>query len=253
MDCREFEKLVQDYVEGLCDEKTRLAIEQRRAECSHCNELAMLHEGILAALENTGPVEAPEGLNEKILAAVEAEEMQLAFLEDRIEAVLMNTKPVEAPEGLAEKILAVVEAEEIELAAENDYTRGVLLDALSWTAVAAAALFALIKYSLKDIAGFSQKLGSAYEFNADNVYAGVLTFFTRWISQVNDWFAQLEVPPQWQKAFDTFAGLFNYPVQLPYTQYTIPAYCLAVTATIGASLWYYLATPLISEEEPFQG
>ena len=73
MDFKQFEENVAAYVEGLLDEKMMRAMNAKRAECPECESLARLHENILAALESTEPVKAPAGLEQRILAAVEAE------------------------------------------------------------------------------------------------------------------------------------------------------------------------------------
>ncbi|MBN2290564.1 MAG: hypothetical protein JXQ83_14615 [Candidatus Glassbacteria bacterium] len=81
MDTRQFEKNVAAYVEGLLDEKTMLAMEVKRAECAECDNLARLHENILKALDSTEPVKAPPGLEQRILAAIEAEDAEASALQ----------------------------------------------------------------------------------------------------------------------------------------------------------------------------
>ena len=81
MDFKQFEENVAAYVEGLLDEKMMRAMEAKRSECPECDNLACVHENILAALNSTEPVKAPAGLEQRILAAVEAEEAEVAALQ----------------------------------------------------------------------------------------------------------------------------------------------------------------------------
>ena len=81
MDFKQFEENVSAYVEGLLDEKMMRAMDAKKAESAECNNLALLHENILAALENTEPLKAPAGLGRRILAAVEAEEAETSVLQ----------------------------------------------------------------------------------------------------------------------------------------------------------------------------
>ena len=81
MDFKQFEENVAAYVEGLLDEKMMRAMEAKRAECPECDNLACLHENILAALNSTEPVKAPAGLEQRILAVVEAERAEAAALQ----------------------------------------------------------------------------------------------------------------------------------------------------------------------------
>ena len=81
MDFKQFEENVAAYVEGLLDEKMMRAMDAKRAECPECDNLARVHENILAALNSTEPVKAPAGLEQRILAAVEAEEAEAAALQ----------------------------------------------------------------------------------------------------------------------------------------------------------------------------
>ncbi|HUU28595.1 MAG TPA: hypothetical protein VM123_12360 [archaeon] len=270
MDCREFEKLIQDYVEGLCNKKLRRAMDKRRSECSHCNSLAKLHEGILAALETTEPVKAPESLSAKILTAVEAEEAKMAILEERILAVLESTEPVKAPAGLSERILAVVEAEEAEMAAELSYTRRVVVRAFAWTASVGAAFFSLWKYYAADplvqasayrglasvyrgMASFLSASGELLTASETQGQAGTgwfLTLANKWFVIMQDWFARIEMPEGWMKGIKASPGFFSQTVPLPFVSYQLPVYFLAGAVILGLSLWYYTKLPLTGAVQP---
>ena len=82
MDYREFEQHVADYVEGALDIELRQQMDAARAADPACDQLARLHEQILAAFEDMPQVEAPAGLAERIFAAAEVRE-QLAAAEQR--------------------------------------------------------------------------------------------------------------------------------------------------------------------------
>ena len=71
MDYQEFEQNVADYVEGALDDQLRERMDAARAADPACDQLARLHEQILAALDETPEVEAPAGLAEKIIAAAQ--------------------------------------------------------------------------------------------------------------------------------------------------------------------------------------
>ena len=66
MDYQEFELHVADYVEGTLDRELSLRMDEARAADPALDQLARLHEQILAAFEETADVEAPAGLGEKI-------------------------------------------------------------------------------------------------------------------------------------------------------------------------------------------
>ena len=76
MDYKEFEMHVAAYAEGLLGPKLMAEMEAKRAECSRCDELARVHETILGALSTAEPLKAPAGLEQSILAAVEAEQAE---------------------------------------------------------------------------------------------------------------------------------------------------------------------------------
>ncbi len=78
MDYREFEQHVADYVEGALEIELRRRMDAARTADPACEELAAVHEKILAALENTAQVSAPPGLADKIMAEARRREQLVA-------------------------------------------------------------------------------------------------------------------------------------------------------------------------------
>ncbi len=78
MDYREFEQHVADYVEGTLEGELRLRMDAARAADPACDRLAVLHERLLASLEDTPELDAPAGLAERIFAKAENLEQLLA-------------------------------------------------------------------------------------------------------------------------------------------------------------------------------
>ena len=72
IDCRTFEEHVAAYADGLLDKTLRKSLDEHRAACTSCDSQARIHDFVLATLNNTEPVAAPRGLENRILAAVEA-------------------------------------------------------------------------------------------------------------------------------------------------------------------------------------
>lgn len=73
MNCNDFEKNIVAYFEGSLDAGQLKAMEEHRGSCASCARFARVHSFIIASLEDTEPVRAPEGLTERILASVESE------------------------------------------------------------------------------------------------------------------------------------------------------------------------------------
>ncbi len=78
MDCREFDRWVAEYAEGALDPELAAHMDAHRAVCQSCDELAVMSERVLLALDETPPVKAPAGFSNRVLAAVAMEEKRLA-------------------------------------------------------------------------------------------------------------------------------------------------------------------------------
>ena len=214
MDYKEFEKHVADYVEGLCDERLRRRMEEKRREDPACDRLARMHENILAALQDTPEVKAPAGLSERILAAVEAEESQIA--------------------------------------AERKSFREYVLSSLPIAACAVAALtglFYTLKANLYTAAQFSLGWSQAFS-NWFNSESGELAAQAdKGISVSNQALAGwLKVVGESSEKTSTTAlgwlqtvgSLLNYPVELPFFTFTLPVVYFFTGAVLGATmLWFY--------------
>jgi len=68
MDYHEFEQHVADYVEGALGKEQRQRMDEARANDPACEQLARVHEQLLAAFEEIPQVTAPSGLADKIIA-----------------------------------------------------------------------------------------------------------------------------------------------------------------------------------------
>ncbi len=82
MDYHEFEQHVADYVEGALDDELRRRMDAARAADPACQQLARVHEQILAAFEETPQVNAPSGLADRIMAQARLRE-ELAAAETK--------------------------------------------------------------------------------------------------------------------------------------------------------------------------
>ena len=78
MDYQEFDQHAADYAEGALDNELRSLMDSARAMDPACDQLARLHERILAVLVETREVEAPAGLAERIIAEAEFRDQLLA-------------------------------------------------------------------------------------------------------------------------------------------------------------------------------
>jgi len=76
VDCRVFEDNVAAYVDGFLKGKLLGAMDRHRASCYSCARHANAHTIVAASLNTAEPLKAPEGLAERILAAVEAEAVE---------------------------------------------------------------------------------------------------------------------------------------------------------------------------------
>jgi anti-sigma-K factor RskA len=214
MDYKEFEEHVADYVEGLCDERLRRRMEEKRREDPACDQLARMHENILAALQDTPEVKAPAGLSERILAAVEAEESQIA--------------------------------------AESKSFREYVLSSLPIAACAVAALTGLF-YTLKDNLyaaaqfglGWSQALSNWFNseseelaVQADKGISASNQALAGWLTFVGESSEKTSTAALgW---LQTVGSLLNYPVELPFFTFTLPVVYLFTGAVLGATLlWFY--------------
>ena len=76
IDCRVFKDNAAAYVEGLLEGDMLGGMLKHREYCTSCDRLAKVHTMILASLNDAEPVRAPEGLADRILAAVEVEQAE---------------------------------------------------------------------------------------------------------------------------------------------------------------------------------
>lgn len=213
MDYKEFEEHVTDYVEGLCDESLRKRMDAKRAEDPACNQLARVHENILAALQDTPEVKAPAYLSEKILAAVETQESQLA--------------------------------------AENKSFREYVLSSLPIAACVAAAFsgfFYAIKYNLNTLAQISLSWGQTFSgwfgvesgelaAQADKSISAGNQALAGWVKLMGE--SSESTSSTLLGWLQTVGSLLNYPVEVPFFTFTLPVYYLIAPAVLGATLWFY--------------
>ena len=73
MKCSDFEKNIEAYFEGSLNAEQLKVMEEHRGSCASCARLARVHSFIIASLDNTETVRAPEELTGKVLASVESE------------------------------------------------------------------------------------------------------------------------------------------------------------------------------------
>lgn len=73
MDCKTFERCIQNYLEGIPDKKFLREMEEHRVSCAVCAKTLALNRYVIEALTSAEHVKAPAGLAERILAAAEAE------------------------------------------------------------------------------------------------------------------------------------------------------------------------------------
>ena len=79
-----FENNVAAYTEGMLDKRKTAIIDAMRHSDPELDNLARMHEQILATLNSTEEVQSPEHLRENILAAVRSEAEEMIALESRV-------------------------------------------------------------------------------------------------------------------------------------------------------------------------
>ena len=73
LDCKVFEDDAAAYVDGELKGNLLSAMEAHRASCPTCERLVSVHKTVLASLDHTEAVRAPEGMADRIFATVKAE------------------------------------------------------------------------------------------------------------------------------------------------------------------------------------
>lgn len=213
MDYKEFEEHVADYVEGLCDERSRRRMEEKRREDPACDRLALMHENILAALQDTPEVKAPAGLSERILAAVEVEESQIAAERKSFREYVLSSLPIAACAVAALTGLFYTFKDNLNALAQNGLGWGRAFS--NWFNSESGELAAQadkgISVSNQALAGWVKLMGGS----AETASATVLGWF------------------------QTAGSLLNYPVELPFFTFTLPVYYLITTAVLATTLWFY--------------
>ncbi|MFA6472122.1 MAG: zf-HC2 domain-containing protein [Candidatus Latescibacterota bacterium] len=71
MNCREFEDMIPEYLEGILDAETERLLTEHRLSCRDCACAVKIHEIVFSALNTAVQIKAPAGLTEKILALAE--------------------------------------------------------------------------------------------------------------------------------------------------------------------------------------
>ncbi len=73
MNCRDFEHLLKDYIDGTLPDGLRADMDAHRSACRSCARICSIQLLIGESLKDTGRVSAPSGLTERILGAVKRE------------------------------------------------------------------------------------------------------------------------------------------------------------------------------------
>lgn len=73
MNCRDFEHMLKEYIDGLLPDGLSSDMDAHRAVCRSCARIYSIQRLIGESLNDTGQVSAPSGLAERILGAVERE------------------------------------------------------------------------------------------------------------------------------------------------------------------------------------
>jgi len=220
MDYREFEEHVADYVEGLCDESLRQRMDAKRAEDPACDQLARLHENILAALQDTPEVKAPAHLSERILAAVEAEESQLAAENKSFREYVLSSLPIAA--SVAAAFTGLFYTFKANLYGAARIGLGWVQTFSGWFGAESGELAAQADKSVsagnQALAGWVKLMGESTESTSATLLG--------WLQ--------------------TVGSLLNYPVEVPFFTFTLPVYYLITTAVLAATLWFFRESFLLS-------
>ncbi len=214
MDYKEFEEHVANYVEGLCDERLRRRMEEKRREDPACDQLARMHKNILAALQDTPEVKAPANLSERILAAVEAEDSRIAAERKSFREYVLSSLPIAACAAAAFTGLFYTFKDNLNVLAQSGLGWGRAFS--GWFSAERGELAMQADKSLsvsnQALAGWLKVVGESSE-KASTTALG-------WLQ--------------------TVGSLLNYPVELPFFTFTLPVVYFFTGAVLGATmLWIY--------------
>jgi len=213
MNYNEFEEHVAEYVEGLLDSGLRLRMEEKRSQDPACDQLARLHEDILAALQQTPELKAPAGLRERILAATAAEEALLEEESRSLKEYLLSWLPIAAAVSAA--------------------CAGVLFvyrDNLARLAQAALAA-CNTAYAWLAAQGGELALRSGERMSAGN------QTLDSWLKSENSYLETASaLVLNWLKGASV---IINYPVELPGIHFALPAFYLVTAGVLSVIFWIY--------------
>jgi len=213
MDYNEFEEHVADYVEGLLDSGLRRRMDEKRRQDPACDQLARLHEGILAVLRQTPELKAPAGLRENILAATVAEEALLEEERKSLKEYLLSWLPISAAVSAAFACVLFVYRDNLARLAQAAMAAG--RTAYSWLNAQGGEL--ALKSGEKLAAG-NQTLDSWLK--SENSYVETASaFFLNWLKGAS--------------------AIINYPVELPGIHFALPAFYIITLALLSLIFWLY--------------
>ena len=214
VDCKTFEDNVAAYIDGFLKGSLHRAMDGHRISCPSCAHLADVHKTVVASLFTAEMVRAPEGLADRILAAVEGE------LHETYETA----------------------------AGVNSFTRyGILAAACaSYGSLVAASVIltsAVAKHFSVIGSWFSSMKQVWVKPHLLSVYLNsVWSQFTVFPLTVKTLTAG-ELPAQWLEV----AHFLTEPVQLPFVSLSLPPYYLIALIALVLSAWSYLSVPITSD------
>ena len=205
IDCRTFEEHVAAYADGLLDKTLRKALDEHRAACTSCDRQARIHDFVLATLNNTEPVAAPQGLENRIFAAVEVYNSETAAAAHPYPRFGMIAASIAAFGSLAASVIFIGKllwknSTEISTGIEQIGTLGTIVQATKTS-------FVMAVYMAR---GYLQG----------------------WLATV-----QPRIPEQLLYVLK----LVIEPVQIPYLSFSLPVYLLIVMAALPLILRPYLS------------
>ncbi|OGG04519.1 MAG: hypothetical protein A3F83_03760 [Candidatus Glassbacteria bacterium RIFCSPLOWO2_12_FULL_58_11] len=213
MDYNEFEEYVADYVEGFLDSGLRLRMEEKRRQDPACDQLARLHESILAALQQTPELKAPAGLRERNLAAAAAEEALLEEERKSLKEYQLSWLPISAAVSAVIAMLLVVFRDNLSRLGQAALATG--KTAYAWWIAQSGEL--ALKSGEKLAAG-NQTLDSWLK--SENSYVETASaLFLNWLKGAS--------------------AIINYPVELPGIHFALPAFYIITLALLSLIFWLY--------------
>ena len=214
MDYKEFEEHVANYAEGLCDERLRRRMEEKRREDPSCDQLARMHENILAALQDTPEVKAPANLSERILAAVEAEDSRIAAERKSFREYVLSSLPIAACAAAAFTGLFYTFKDNLNVLAQSG---------LGWS---------------RAFSGWFSAERGELAMQADKGISVSNQALAGWLKIVGESSEKASTTALgW---LQTVGSLLNYPVELPLFTFTLPVVYFLTGAVLGATmLWIY--------------